>query len=270
MNLLLLNIWNFLKQKNRWLIALVIIIILSQMIMIHFKNLRIAKLKDQVETEIKLNDALHDTVSYYKNLHSEWVAEKLTIQETIKNLEKINGQLTESQKELLVRVKEIEKKNSIIAAALIETHVKLDSLLHNGKTTVDTLNKKVSFSDYYKKDGREMGYSLVIGNVVPFKFGTKPTLLIDSLYFPNKQFVEFHWKDEKKKNYPISFSVSNSNGFFKTVDINSYAIPAIQKDNLNPTGWQKFGQWMIKNGKTIGFVSVGIAGGVAGTWLMNK
>lgn len=274
MNLILLKIWNWLKQKNRWLYALVIALILTQGTIIHFKNLKIAKLQTEVQTEIKLRDALLDTVNVYKNKRNEAVAEKLTIQETIKNLEKMYGQLNNNQKELLLRIKELNKQNTIIAAALIETNGKIDSLLikdkENGNlVVVDTSKKKVNFNNLASKDTNFI-FDIDVNHILPANLDIKPTLLFKSLELPNKQFVEFHWKNDKKKGYPIAFSISNSNKYIKTVGVDSYAIPPLDKLVLNPSGWDKFGNFMIKNGKTILYIGIGGAAGATGYWLLTK
>jgi len=262
-------LWGFLKEKNRWAIALVVVLLLITGGIIKIQRNKIANWKDKYQTEVKLKDALIDTVGYYKNAYGEVVAEKLTIQESIKNLEKIYGQLTDSQKELITRVKELDRKNNLIAAALITANVKIDSLLHGGKTVVDTTSKQVFFSDYYKKTiddiNYEVAYKFTIGKVVPSPITAMPTILIDSLYFPNKQFVDFHYIDDKKKGDPISFSVSNSNGFFNTVDIDSYAIP-----KLVPEYKSKFSEWYNKNGKWVIIGVGGVAVGTGATYLLLK
>jgi hypothetical protein len=231
---------------------------------------KVDNLKDKLETEIKLKDALLDSVKHYQNKENEWVSEKLTIQETIKNLEKMNGQLTDSQRELLRRVVEANKKNAIITAALIQSQVVIDSLKHQGQTTIDTTKKTINFKDNYRVDKKEFSYSFTIGKVLPAYMNEKPTLRIDSLYFPNKQFISFQWKKAKGKNYPISFSISNSNDFFKTVNIDSYAIPALDKDKIDPTGWQKFGNFFKKNGQTLMYIGIGGAVGVGTYIIMTK
>ena len=221
------------------------------------------KLNDKLTTEINLKNALLDTITNYKNKSNEWVAEKLTIQETVKNLEKSNSQLTQSQKELVTRVKEVEKKNSIITAALISSQLKIDSLLLAGKTVIDTTNKTITFSDKYKNGSKEMNYSFTVRNVVPAVNTIKPSFIIDSLIFPNKMFVEFHWKDDSKNGYPITFSVSNSNDFFKTVNIDSYAIPEINKNAIKPNFWRKVGNFFTGSGNTL--ICLGIGGAIGGT-----
>jgi hypothetical protein len=258
---ILKKIWDFLKQENR--IFIVVAIILALIIYFQFKNTD--KWKDKYEVEVKLKNALIDTVTYYQNENKEWVAEKLTIQESTKNLEKIFGQLSNSQKELINRVKEVEKTNEIINAALIETKVLVEKLVSNDSTDIeiDTVRKTIRFGDYSKIGNKELIYQLTIGKVVPAFSDIKPTLMIDSLYFPNKTFVEFHWEKNKKADYPVSFSVSNSNGYFKTVGVESYAIPDIKYEG------SKFKQWLTKNGKALKYIGIG-AGGATGLWLIMK
>lgn len=246
------------------LIGIIIILLFGGGIMYH-QN-RVDNLKKELATEIKLKDALLDTVTYYLNKEKEWVAEKLTIQTTIKSLNDLNGKLTENQKELVKRIEEVNKKNEIIAAALIKTQIKVDSLLLQTKPVIDTLKKTVTFTDSYKEGKKEMLFSFTIGNVIPAYKDITPKLKINSLLFPNKQFVEFHWKTEKKKGYPVSFSVSNSNDFFKTTDIDSYIIPEVDKNMIKLNGWQKFGRFIVKNGKNV--VLIGVAG--VGGWLIAK
>lgn len=272
MNIILTKLWEYLKQKNRWLILLVILIIFGQYVTIRLKNDKIADLKDKYTTEVKLKDALLDSVKFYKNKRDELVAEKLSIQETIKNLEKMYGQLTDSQKELIQRIKEMDKKNAIIVAALIKTDAKIDSLIHittpgGPVTNVDTVKHEVSFIDSTSLYFR---YNIEIGKVLPLYPKIKPSLLFKSIEMPNEQFLEFHWKNDKKKGYPISASISNSNKYIKVTGFESYAIPPLDKLKLNPNGWQKISNFLIKNGRTMLYIGVGAGAGAGGYWLLTK
>lgn len=263
MGAILLAIWNFLKEKNRWAIALVVILLIIGGVIIKLQKIRIANLKDEVTTEVNLKNALIDKLNVYQNKEKEWVAEKLTIQESVKNLEKMYGQLSGSQKELLNRVKEVEKNGSIIAAALIETNIEI-AKLRPPKVTVS--DSSITFSDSTKN----LDYIIEIGHVKPINLGISPTLAFNKFKMPNKQFIEFHWKKEKKLGYPISFSVSNSNEYFKTTDISSYAIPKLKKSDIDPNAWNRFTGWTVKNGKTIIYVGVGAAVGAGGYYLLTK
>jgi hypothetical protein len=263
MSALLLKFWTWLKEKNHMIIMIFLLLLFSMGATIYFQRQSIAKWKDKYQTEAKLKNALLDSVNYYQNKQGEWVAEKLTIQETIKNLEKINGQLNDFQKELLARIIGIEKKNTVIAAALIRTEVKVDSLLHGGNTVVDTTNKTVNFSDTSKIGKKVFAYDLTVGKVLPAFPNVKPTLFFKSIYFPNETFVEFHWKKDKKADYPVAFSVTNTNGYFKTANVDSYIIPDVKYHG------SKFDQWLAKNGKMLMYIGIG-AGGATGLWLLAK
>lgn len=224
---------------------------------------KITNINDKYESQVKLTNALNDRLQYHQNKEEEWVAEKLTIQTSLKNLEALNGKLTESQQELVRRIKGVEKNNTVIAAALIQANVKLDSLLHDGDVLIDTTNKNITFSDTYKKDKKEVQYNLTVGNVLPYPITATPTLSLNSLYFPNTQYIEFHWKNDKKKGYPIAFSVTNSNEYFNVTNIESYAIENLHKEFVDPNSWQKFVMWLDRNGNKLTWFGIGGAVGVA-------
>jgi hypothetical protein len=230
-------------------------IIVALLVTCYFLFTRVNTLNEKYSDEVKLRNALLDTTTMYKNKHNEWTAEKLTMQATLKQLQDNNLNLNTNQKELIKRIGEIEKTNSIIAAALIETNVKIDSL-RQGEVTINN-DSSLTFNDSTKN----LKYNINVGFVIPAYRNIKPTLTFKSFELPNKQIIDFHWKDDAKKDdYPIAFSVSNSNDYFKTVNIESYAIPGLDKKELNPTFWQKFGKWTVKNGKII--TTVGVSGAV--------
>jgi len=234
---------------------------------IYFQHQKIVKLKDEKQSAENLSTALHDSITYYQNKNKEWVAEKLTIQTTIKNLEKSYGQLTDAQRELLIRIKEVNKNNDIITAALIDANFKIDSLLINGsEVAVDTTNKKINFNNLALKDTSFI-FDIDVNHVLPSHPDVKPSMLFKSIEIPNRQFVKFNWKDDKKNGYPISCTVTNTNKYIKVVNLESFAIPSLNKLHLNPTGWQKVENFFIKNGKTIIYIGVGAAAGAGGYYM---
>jgi len=251
-------------------LLLIVIIVLLTIFGWKFYNKKVDKLNNKLLSEQKLKAALLDSVIYYQNAEKFWVAEKLTIQESMESLDNINNQLTVFQKELLWRIKRVDKTNSVIAAALMETNIKLDSLKHQGETIVDEENKKVFFSDMFNVDNKQMSYKFTVGNVLPSPYGATPSLFIDSIYFPNKQFIEFHWKNKKKKGYPIAFSVTNSNAFFQTGNVDSYIIPKVDKLVLNPNGWQKVGNFFKKNGDRLIYIGVGSVAGETTVYILTR
>lgn len=260
------KILEFFAEKNRWAILLVIVLLLIGGGLMKIQRNKITNLKDKYNTEVNLKDALLDSIDVYKNKENEWVAEKLTIQIKFDELEKMNSQLTENQKKLVDKIKEVNKDNTIITAALIHANFIIDSLKHSGIVVVDTTNKTVNFIELKNPDIR---YDFLASGVLPFPIGSEPTLLINNLTLPNEQFVEFHWTDNKKKGYPIAFSVTNSNEYIKVYDVNSYAIPPLNKEVLNPNGWQKVGIWFKKNDKIVGYI-IGGAIGAGGIYILMK
>src|SRR5690606_30826652 len=124
------KVWEWIKEKYQWfkkqkkmLTTLVAVIILILCAIIYYQRNRIDSLKEDKENTSQVLDALQDTMKIYQNKEKEWVAEKLTIQTSMKELEKINGLLNETQKEMFERIKKIEDGNKVIAAAVIKTNV---------------------------------------------------------------------------------------------------------------------------------------------------
>jgi hypothetical protein len=226
---------------------------------------KVNNLKTELDLATKLKNALLDTVTVYQNKQGEWVAEKLTLQETLANLNKINSQLTTEQKDLLARVAAANKQNTVIAAALIASNVTIDSLKNLTKPIVDSLNKSITFIDSTKN----LKYDIRIGNVVPVLKLT-PTLTFRNLTLPNLQYIEFFWKNDKKDNYPVAFSVTNSNEYFKTMNIDSYIIPQVNKSTLKPTFWQKVGDFFTKSGGKFAWFGAGAGVGIAAYLLLAK
>ena len=259
-------ILEFLAKNNRWAIVVILILLLVGGGIFKIQNNRIKEWKDKHQTEVKLRNALIDSVDYYQNELGETVAEKLTLQTTVKNLEEINEDLTASQQELLRRVKQADDENKVIAAALIEAQATIDSLMGDGWVVVNPEDSTINFSD----STEFLLYDITIGNAFASSPLKDPTIMFNHWNMPNKQFIDFQWKDNKKEGYPVTFSVSNSNPYFKTQNINSYIIPEIQKEVLDPTGWQKVGKWFTKNGKIIGFVAGGVVIGATGTYILMQ
>lgn len=249
-------------QTKFLLIAVAIIFALGIIIYIQYN--KIVNEKAKYETEVKLKNALIDTVKTYKNKNGELVSQKLTLQADFSELKGMYGKLTKSQQDLINRIAEVEKTNSIIAAALIETNVKLENLgIIVGKA--NPKDSSITFNDSTK----HIKFDIKVNHVKPVVVGIPATLEFKNFQLPNKQFIEFHWENERKLGYPVSFSVSNSNPYFKTANINSYAIPELKKSDLDPNAWQKFTKWVGKKSKFL--VTVGIAGAAgAGAVLLLK
>jgi hypothetical protein len=82
--------------------------------------------------------------------------------------------------------------------------------------------------------------------------------------------VNFHWKDDRKEGYPISFNVINTNPYFKVHDIQSYAIPELTREKVKPTFWQKVGQFGKSTGGKLTIFGIGVGvGAIAISALQN-
>jgi len=218
------------------------------------------KFNETIQDRDKLEKALGDTVAHYVNERGELVAEKRTLQSTVETLEDDKYKLTVSQDKLLNRVKEVEKENHIINAALITMQVEIDSL-RTVAGVIDTTDKTITFN----RSDKDVQFNALVGNVLPFK-NKIPFLDLKNLTLPNEQFIEFHWEKNKNEGYPISFSVTNTNLYFNTYNIDSYAIPELQKPTIKPNGWGKVKIWLGDNwGKMVVGGLCGGAGYILGS-----
>jgi len=261
------GILEFLAKNNRWAIVVVILLLLIGGGIFRFQNNKIKEWKNKHLTEVKLNKALNDTITYYQDAWGNEVAEKLTIQATVKQLEEKNGQLTDEQKELLAKIVEANDDKNLIAAALIRATFLIDSLKHAGGVDVDTTKKTVTYTEF---ENPNINYKIRATGVLPYPRNSTPGLLIDTLRIPNEQFIKYKWEDEKKEGYPVSFTVTNSNKYIHVTEMNSYIIPGVDKDVLNPTGWKRVELWFKRNGKIIGGVAGGLVVGAGGTYLLMQ
>lgn len=225
----------------------------------YYYDNKVSNLKDDVQIERNLKMALTDSVNTYVNKHNEVVAEKLTLQVKIKDLNKINGNLNENQKDLLTRIIELNKEKDIIAAANLELEFKVDSLLSDGIVSVG--DSSVTFSKY---DGN-INYKIKVNNVTPMG-SFDPSLYFEQISIFNQQFIEFHWEDNKDYGYPVSFSITNTNPYFVVNDVDSYIIPEIKKIEVKPTFWQRFGK-TLKGGKD---KAIWVGVGAVATLLLTK
>lgn len=260
------GILEFLLKNNRWAIILIILFIIIGNGVYKIQHNKINKLNEKYTSEVKLKNALTDSIKIYKDKENNWVVEKLTIQGRIDNLLEDSIRLTVSQRSLLKKVNAANKKNNVITAALIKANFIIDSLM-NDSGIVDTINKTVEFIEDKNPD---IKYELKIFGVQPYPPNIKPSLLIKKLELPNEQFIKFQWDENKRANYPISFSVTNTNKYINVYNIDSYAIPDLKKKNINPTGWEKFSGWINRNQNYLKWFGGGAIVGGGITYLLVK
>lgn len=224
------------------------------------RNIVNAKEQKIISAE-NLAKALNDTIHFYKDKYGNLIAEKLTLQTTISALQDSTKILTLNQKELVYKIKTSENNTNIISAALIKSQLKIDSLMNITSGTYDSKDNTISFEDSV----RDMQFDITVTNARPFNLNLKTGINFNYLNFPNTQFITFQWDNNKSLNYPISFTITNSNKYMAVTNIDSYAIPTLQKKQLNPTFWNKLGTWF----KTNGHIAEGIVGGFIVGWLIH-
>lgn len=223
-------------------------------------NKRHDNTKSKLLEEKILTEALQDSITFWINDYNEVVSDKRSLQADIETLSNENLNLTNNQKELLKRLKKVQKDKSVIAAALVKTKAKLDSALYT-KVDVNLEDSTITFIE----DSDSIKFKIVVLKAIPANPKFKPSLFIDSLELPNKQYIQFHWENDKQyKQKPVSFSITNSNPLFITQDIDSYVIPEINKNVLKPTGAQKLGNFLKE--RKAEFI-IGTIGGAVGLYI---
>lgn len=243
-------------------VIIVILIILMGVGVNYHLNKR-SKDEKKYEMQVKLSEALRDSVKTYETKEGHWISEKRTLQGSLGELTAENVGLNENQKALIGTINNMNKEwkgeKEIWAAARIEYNNLIDSLntFIAGASDIDTTNNIVAFTQM--DTTLNFVYDIDILSVRPYPLTVQPQIKFKKLDFPNTQTITFTFDKNERKDYPISFSVMNTNPYYRVNNVESYAIPSIDKDLVNPTGWQKFGRWIKLNGK---YILVG-AGGFA-------
>jgi hypothetical protein len=212
-------------------------------------NTQIEDSKKNQEMTEKLMYALQDSMRIVIKANGEMSYERKTLQAELKDLKRENLNLNANQRFLL---SQIESTKNLISAGLVDISVRLSGMTNNNSNF--TNDSTVNFT--YNSDS--LKYNIDIKGVAKYK-NLKPSMTFNNIETPNKMVVDFKW-GEKKEGYPVSFSVTNTNPLYKVNDIQSYAIPQLDKREVKPTRWQKFKRKYIKIGKY--GVGVGLGAGM--------
>jgi len=260
------NIKKYASVKNIIIVVLLLVLGIGG----YIYNTKTTNLSEELEGEVKLNEALKDSVEFFETKSGNLVAEKRTLQGDVDDLLEKNTGLNENQRDLLQTIKKLNKEwkndREIFAAARIEYESLIDSLnsFIAGATDVDTLKNMVSFVE--TDTGSHFIYDLDILGVRPNPIDINPEIRFNRIDFPNTQTISFNWDRNERKDYPVSFTVQNTNKFYKVNNIESYTIPELQKDVVDPNFWQKSWKWIKVNGK---YILVGAAGFTIGAAVTN-
>lgn len=239
----------------------ILIIILGFGIKFHFSS--ISNQEKKYQQALKLQEALHDSLRTYKTKSGFLIAEKRSLQLNLKELEEINEKLNTHQQQLLKNIKKLykerNKEKEVFAAAQINYQKLIDSLHVQTASLEKNQNNN---SVHFRNTNANFQYDIRILNVQPIE-NQNPQLQIQSLDFPNTQTITFNFDKNQRKDYPVSFSVLNTNRYFKTNNIESYVIPGIQKEVVHPNTRQKFKNWFQRNGNQLLVGALSFLGGVA-------
>lgn len=253
------EITNYIKNnfKNFFIILLLLLLIIGGYVVSN----KIKNTNNKYEQELKLREALTDTIEHFKTENGEYAAEKRTLQADIKELKSENINLNENQKDLINRVERLNRENKkqkeIFAAARVEYETLIDSLnsVESVVTSIDSTNNTLRFTNL--NDTSKFIYDVTIVGVKPFPKFENPKIQFNKLDFPNVQTVTFQFDKNKRKDYPISFSVYNTNRYYRANNIESYAIPELTKDNINPSFSLKAWRFIKKHSDKIIFGGIG-------------
>ena len=157
-------ILEFLAKNNRWAIVLVILLFVVGGGLFRIQQNRIKEWKNKHQTEVKLRNALTDSIDYYQDEEENWVAEKLTLQASVKDLESDKVTLTAEQRRLVDKVKEANEENTVITAALVRADFIIDSLM-NDSVVIDTTNKTAEFIEV---NNPNIQYNIKAFGVLPY------------------------------------------------------------------------------------------------------
>lgn len=244
----------YFNKKN----LIFVVLILSGYLLFTFQLNRYNNLNDKYDTEILLRNAMQDTIKTYENKYGEVVDEKLTLQGNLKRINELYDKLSDNQKKLVDRLNNSEKDRKILAAANVKLQFEIDSLKNIISVgVVDTLNKTITFKESYP----EIKYEFVVSNVLPYNKNIKVEHKIVSLYIPNEQLIEFHYNNKQRRdNFPVSFSITNTNKYMKTYDIDSYIIPEIDVENMEKNIFRRTWDWYERQ-STLVKIGIGVGGG---------
>lgn len=244
----------FFNKKN----LIFAILILSGYLLFTFQLNRYNNLNDKYETEILLRNAMQDTIKTYENKYGEVVDQKLTLQGNLKRINELYDKLTDNQKKLINNLNNSEKNRKILAAANIRLQFEIDSLKEVISVgVIDTLKKTITF----KENTPEIRYEFVVSNVLPYNKILNVEHKINYLYIPNEQSIEFHYDNKQRRdNFPISFSITNTNKYMKTYDIDSYIIPEIDVKDMEKNIFRRTWNWYERQ-STLVKIGIGVGGG---------
>jgi hypothetical protein len=226
----------------------------------YYHTSRVDKLKADKEISDNLNAALTDTLRVYAGENGTLKYEKLAMQADIKDLKNGNITLSNEKKDLINKVEKANKEKTVLAATVIKQKFIIDSLTN---IIEDDGGWKDSTTVQFERENNDtINYVVRVSNVKEIE-GVTPKMVIPWLEIPNDITVTFGWDKNKRKDYPVSVTVENSNPLMQINNIEAYAIPELQKEDVKPNFWQKVKKGLKKIKDDIVVFGVGFLAGAA-------
>lgn len=222
--------------KNNWFLILTIIVLVIYSIIYH----KISENKiSHLSKQNNIYSVQADSLKIYKNKLDEVTYEKQSLILTNKDIKNNYDLLDKNNKELVNKIKVLEKEEKVVSATNIDQTSKLDSIVDNHPANIDTVNSLINFV----KDEKFLKYNITVNTKTP-------SLLIQSLEQPNKLFLTYAFNDKG-----VSVKVTNSNPAYSVNNISSYIIP-IEKPHKFKTA--------------VRWGTIGIGVGIVGTLFLLK
>lgn len=253
------EIMNYIKNNLKNII--IIILLLLTIGGGYYLTTRLENTNDKYEEELKLREALTDSIEVIRLKSGEVGVEKRTLQTKLSKLTDENINLNNSQKELIKKINTIQKERKrdqeVFAAARVKYETFIDSLnsVESVVSEVDTTNNILKFRNL--SDTMQFKYDIEIVGVKPFPKFSTPKIKFNKIDFPNTQTITFQFDKTKRKDYPVSFSVYNTNRYYRSNDIESYVIPEIQRNELTPSTTLKIWRFIKRNSDKLLFGGIG-------------
>lgn len=161
------------KQTGKNILILILLFLLTIVSIWFLNNYNRIKTDEDLKNEKEFVQALHDSISTYKNENGQLVYEKTALKADFRLMKKYNDSLSLTTKRLF---SEFKKDKNVISAMNVQLEY-LRSELINTKGKVDTTNSTISFKD----SSETLYYSIKVKNVQPTSIINKPTLVIDTI-----------------------------------------------------------------------------------------
>ncbi|RNI30955.1 hypothetical protein EFA69_06595 [Rufibacter immobilis] len=186
-----------------------------------YQCVRNEDLTKDLDSKSNLIEVLSDSVTYTRNELKQEVASKKAISATVKDLEKSVALLTDNQRKLLQEAKTAGKEVVTVTQVKEVVTVREQPVLLR-----DSLTGNYSHRDQY------LSYTISV---------EQDSVRLDSLSLYNDKSVVIREEPEKG----VRVSVTNTNPYFKTADVDALYIPENRKKSFLDSKGVKVGLFIL-------------------------